>query len=204
MSPTMSAPTGLELKKLRESKGITLDQAARDTCMRAAVLGALEEVGHGEDLPAVYDKLSLSMYARYLGVDMEMTRRATRTPEGVRIAPVGVRIRRMGRAAKAPRLDPAQRSRLLTIAKTTSTIVVVVLAVGLWSLNAKLDRLNLDDRPVHAAGETAAPAAPELPPLETVPLTITGETLSLGGPMIPPGENGGVLNLTSSGRIDLE
>lgn len=200
----MSAPTGLELKKLRESKGITLDQAARDTCMRAAVLGALEEVGHGEDLPAVYDKLSLSMYARYLGVDMEMTRRATRTPEGVRIAPVGVRIRRMGRAAKAPRLDPAQRSRLLTIAKTTSTIVVVVLAVGLWSLNAKLDRLNLDDRPVHAAGETAAPAAPELPPLETVPLTITGETLSLGGPMIPPGENGGVLNLTSSGRIDLE
>ena len=200
----MSAPTGLELKKLRESKGITLDQAARDTCMRATVLGALEEVGHGEDLPAVYDKLSLSMYARYLGVDMEMTRRATRTPEGVRIAPVGVRIRRMGRAAKAPRLDPAQRSRLLTIAKTTSTIVVVVLAVGLWSLNAKLDRLNLDDRPVHAAGETAAPAAHELPPRETVPLTITGETLSLGGPMIPPGENGGVLNLTSSGRIDLE
>jgi len=200
----MSAPTGLDLKKIRESKGITLEQAARDTCMRSTVLGALEEVGHGEDLPAIYDKLSLSMYARYLGVDMEMTRRATRTPEGVRVAPVGVRIRRMGRAIKAPRIDPAQRSRLLTIAKTASGIVVVVLAVGLWSLNAKLERLNLDDRPVHISETAAAPNEAKVPPRESVPLTITGETLSLGGPMIPPGDDSRGLNLTSSGHVSLE
>jgi cytoskeletal protein RodZ len=200
----MNAPTGIELKKLRESKGITLERAAQDTCMRAAVLGDLEESGHGEDLPAVYDRLSLSMYARYLGVDMETTRRATSPPEAIRLAPLGVRIRRMGRAIKAPRLDPAQRNRLLTIAKTTSAVVVVVLAVGLWSLNAKLDRLNLDERPIHGVAVDRASAESPPPGGEAVPLTITGETVSLDSPYVPVVDNSPGLNLTSSGHVSLE
>ena len=142
----MSEHPGRELKKLREAKGITLEQAARDTCLRAGLLQALEESSDEDLLPSVYQKLSLRMYARYLGLDFEVTRRATRTANGrTRIAPVGVFLRRMGRPAKLSRLDPAQRTRLLTVAKTTSAAGGTVLAVGLWSLNAKISRLHFDE-----------------------------------------------------------
>jgi len=69
-------------------------------------------------------------------------------------------IRRMGRPPKPPRLDRQQRNRLLTVAKTTSTAVVVVLAVGLYSLNAKLARLSVDEKAEELAARQL-PAEPE-------------------------------------------
>ena len=193
----MSEHPGRELKKLRESKGITLEQAARDTCLRAGLLQALEESSDGDLLPSVYQKLSLRMYARYLGLDFEVTRRATRTPEGrVRIAPVGIFLRRMGRPVRPPKLDPSQRNRLLTVAKTTSAAIVTVLAVGLWSLNAKISRLHLDEP---AAAPSAASIAEEAP-AEPAPLpqtespapskTILEETITLSLAPIPDGNGG--------------
>lgn len=146
----MNPHPGQELKKLRESKGISLEKAAADTCLRAGLLRELEESADMNALPDVYRKLSLRMYARYLGLEFEVTRRATPTNGGVRIMPVGKFIRRMGRPPKSPRLEPGQRNRLLAVAKTTSAAIVVVLVVGLWSLNAKLSRLNLDDHPAPA------------------------------------------------------
>lgn len=161
----MSAPIGQELKALRESKGITLEQAAAATCLRAGFLRELEESSAVEDLPDVYRKLSLRMYARYLGVEVEITRRAVATDEGTRISPVGQFVRRMGRPPKPPRLDPAQRNRLLTVAKTTSAAVVTVLAVGLWSLNAKLSRLNVDELADRKARLVTAPEPTPLTPV---------------------------------------
>lgn len=161
----MSAHIGHELKALRESQGITLDQAARDTCLRPGFLRELEESATNEELPDVYRKLSLRMYARYLGMEVETTRRAVHTSEGTRISPVGLFVRRMGRPPKPPRLDPAQRNRLLTVAKTTSAAVVVVLAVGLWSLNAKLSRLNIDDLAARKAHVVTAPEPTPLTPV---------------------------------------
>ena len=155
--------TGAYLKELRESKGITLEQAAEDTCLRAGFLKELEEVADYEAIPEVYRKLSFRMYARHLGVEMETTRRVFpgQTRKSKRfIVPMTNFIRRMGRPPKPPRLDRQQRNRLLTIAKATSAAVVVVLAVGLYSLNAKLARLNIDEK-----AETLAlrqlPAEPE-------------------------------------------
>lgn len=156
----MNPHPGQELKKLRESKGISLEKAAADTCLRAGLLKELEESADVNALPDVYRKLSLRMYARYLGLEFEVTRRATPTSEGVRIMPVGKFIRRMGRPPKSPRLEPAQRNRLLAVAKTTSAVIVVVLVAGLWSLNAKLSRLNLDDRPAGAHRHADREAAP--------------------------------------------
>lgn len=162
----MTAQPGAELRKIREAKGISLAQAAQDTCMREGVLRALEESAPDELLPDVYQKLSLRMYARYLGMEVEITRRAAPTPEGTRITPVGL-LRRMGRPPKPPRLDPAQRSRLLTVAKTTSAAIVTVLAVGLWSLNAKISRLHFDDKtnagPEPVLASVPEPAAPSRP-----------------------------------------
>lgn len=141
----MTTAIGPELKALRESKGLTLEKAAEDLCLRTGFLHELEECSTAADFPDVYHKLSLRMYARYLGLEVENTRRAVRTDEGLRFAPVGTFVRRMGRLPKPPRLSPAQRNRLVNIAKTTSAAVVTILAVGLWSLNAKLSRLNIDE-----------------------------------------------------------
>lgn len=148
----MSEHPGRELKKLREAKGISLAQAARDTCLREGLLRELEECSDIDQLPEVYRKLSLRMYARYLGLEFELTRRATRSAEGrIRITPVGFFMRRSGRPAKPARLDPAQRNRLLAVAKTASAAIVTVLAVGLWSLNAKISRLHFEDNPLPSA-----------------------------------------------------
>lgn len=145
----MDSITGAALRELRESKGISLEQAAEATCLRAGFLRELEEVDDHDALAEVYQRLSFRMYARYLGLDLEDAQRVVRrgtAPSKSRIAPVTNFIRRMGRPPKPPRLDRQQRNRLLTIAKTTSALVVVVLAVGLYSLNAKLARLNFDEK----------------------------------------------------------
>ena len=119
----------------------------------------MEETTDFEALAEVYQRLSFQMYARFLGVEMETTRRAvpreTRKTKRL-IVPMTNFIRRMGRPPKPPILDRQQRNRLLTVAKTTSTAVVVVLAIGLYSLNAKLARLNLDEK-------TADPSAEHIP-----------------------------------------
>ena len=190
----MSEHPGRELKKLRESKGITLEQAARDTCLRAGMLRELEDCDDVDQLPEVYRKLTLRMYARYLGMDFEVTRRATRTPEGrVHIAPVGFFLRRMGRPPKRPRLDPAQRSRLLAVAKTTSAAIVTVIAVGLWSLNAKISRLHFEDKPMSPTSEAPQEIVQEVPPAKT-PGAILGAppialeenvSLTLGSGVVP-------------------
>jgi cytoskeletal protein RodZ len=168
----MSTAVGQELKALRESKGITLEQAAQDTCLRAGFLRELEECNTDSDFPDVYHKLSLRMYARYLGVEIETTRRAVRTAEGTRFSPVGMFVRRMGRPPKPPRLSPAQRNRLVNIAKTTSAAIVTVLAVGLWSLNAKLSRLDIDETKPRVRAVVPAKPAPLPIVIETPRLTI--------------------------------
>lgn len=156
--------TGAELREIRESKGITLEQAAEATCLRVGFLKEMEEVADFEALTEVYQRLSFLMYARFLGVEMETTRRAE--PRDSRkskrlIVPMTNFVRRISRPPKPPRLDRQQRNRLLTIAKTTSTAVVVVLAVGLYSLNAKLARLNIDEKTETLATLRQVPAAPE-------------------------------------------
>ena len=164
----MSTAIGSELKALRESKGLTLEKAGADLCLRPGFLRELEECETATDFPDVYHKLSLRMYARYLGLQVETTRRAKRDNEGTRISPVSMFVRRMGRPPKPPRLSPAQRNRLVNVAKTTSAALVTVLAVGLWSLNAKLARLDVDQSKPRV--HTVVPAKPApLPVVIEVP-----------------------------------
>ena len=172
----MSAAVGHELKALRESKGITLEQAAKDTCLRVGFLRELEDCKTASDFPDVYHKLSLRMYARYLGVEIENTRRAVQTGEGTRFAPVVMFIRRMGRPPKPPRLSPAQRNRLVNVAKTTSAAVVTVLAIGLWSLNAQLSRLDIDETKPRVRAVVPAKPAP-------LPVVIEAPRCSLEEPV---------------------
>lgn len=169
----MSEHPGQKLKLLRESKGITLEQASQDTCMRRGLLEALEESPGDDLLPSVYRKLSLRMYARYLGVECEMTRRVTPVPQErkgfSRMMPARVYLRRMGRTRIPSRLDSAKRDRLLSIAKMASVAVVVVLGVGLWSLNAKISRLHLDETLSEPAAVLLSPEPATPPPPQEKP-----------------------------------
>ena len=170
---------GPELKALRESKGLTLQQAAAETCLRPGFLQELEECNTAADFPDVYHKLALRMYARYLGVEVEPARRATpRASHGPRISPIGLFVRRMGRPPKPPRLSPAQRNRLITIAKTTSAAVVTILAIGLWSLNAKLSRLDIDETKPRVRAVVPAKPAP-LPVVIEMPRCTLEEPVQL-------------------------
>lgn len=62
----MESLTGPELKKLRESKGITLDDAAKSTCLRSSIITAIETDGPCDLLSPLYLSLSRHTYTRYL------------------------------------------------------------------------------------------------------------------------------------------
>lgn len=65
----MSENAGDELKRVRESKGITIQQAANDLFIRLSYLQAIEN-GHTEIIPsAVQARGFFRMYAEYLGVN---------------------------------------------------------------------------------------------------------------------------------------
>lgn len=175
----MNTAIGPELRALRESKGLTLEQAAAETCLRAGFLRELEECNTAADFPDVYRKLSLRMYARYLGLEVESPRRATSCHNhSPRISPIGLFVRRMGRPPKPPRLSPAQRNRLISVAKTTSSAVVTVLAIGLWSLNAKLSRLDIDETKPRVRAAVPAKPAP-LPVMIEMPRCTLEEPVQL-------------------------
>jgi len=61
-------PIYLVLKEARERKGVTLDQAQRDTKIHHKILHALEE-GTALDLGPVYLKSYIKLYAQYLGIE---------------------------------------------------------------------------------------------------------------------------------------
>jgi len=174
----MSTDIGPELKARRESREISLERAAGDLRLRPGFLRELEECRTAADFPGVYHRLSLRMYARYLGLEIENTRPTRPAEERVRLPSVGHFIRRMGRPPRPPRLSPAQRSRLIGLAKTTSAAVVTILAVGLWSLNAKLSRLNIDETKPRVRAAVPAQAAP-LPVLIELPRCTLEEPVRL-------------------------
>lgn len=62
----MEPVSGRDLRKLRESKGLTLDDAAGGTRLRASIIAALEGGASCDLLAPVYQELSLRTYARFL------------------------------------------------------------------------------------------------------------------------------------------
>src|SRR5258708_366278 len=70
--PTDAEALGQELRKARETRGLTLEQAERQTRIRAKYLDALEQ-GHHYALPsAVQARGFLRNYARFLNLDGDM------------------------------------------------------------------------------------------------------------------------------------
>ena len=60
---------GAELKRERELRGVTLEEIARETKIRASLLGYIED-DRFDRLPAgVFRRSFVRSYARYLGID---------------------------------------------------------------------------------------------------------------------------------------
>jgi cytoskeletal protein RodZ len=150
----MNPHAGQELKAVRESKGLSVEQAARDVCLRADLLRELEDDSEDRSLPDIYRKLSLRMYARYLGVAFT----ATRDGHSTVLSPVDGCVELAYSENMRDETEPKKR-RVVGPGTILAASAVLVLTTGLWSLNAKISRLNFEERETPAA-LTLAETAP--------------------------------------------
>lgn len=112
---------GRLLRDTRESRGIDLDRAARDTKIRARYLHALER-GDYRDLPgAVYVSGFLRNYAAYLGLDPDQVVERQRRE----VAGAARGVERVG----PPRPRSAPRTRGPTVVVTPNRVLAVLLVL---------------------------------------------------------------------------
>lgn len=119
---------GPALRKARELRGVTLDEASRDTKLRVELLEALE----GERFDAlsgeVYVRGSLRTYSRYLGLDPEKVAAAyARHADELEPPPPPAKLGRVERAIAATRVRDNQR--LMVFAAGTVLVVSVVFGI---------------------------------------------------------------------------
>jgi cytoskeletal protein RodZ len=124
---------GSALRRAREVRGVSLDEAARDTRLRVDQLDALEREDF-DVLPGdVYVRASLRTYASYLGLDAnkvagayaQMAEEAEQTPPPAKLGTVE-------RMIAASRIRDNQRFLLVAAA----SILLILLAFGLLSRGA--------------------------------------------------------------------
>ena len=159
---SMNLRPGQELKKIRESKGITLEKAAADTCVRADILRQLEDEETVDSMPEVYRKLSLRMYARYLDIPVAHTRTAAREPGEVELSPVDGCVELAYSESMRGEPEPKKR-RAMGPGTVLALATMLILTVGLWSLNAKVSRLNVDEKRERPTVVERAALVPSVP-----------------------------------------
>ena len=124
------AGVGSALQRAREVRGLSLDEAARDTRLRVDQLDALEREEFDVLPGEVYVRASLRTYASYLGLDADKVSSAyARTATEVDPAPPPGKLGPVERMIAASRIRDNQR--FLIVAAIT--ILVVLLALGVLS-----------------------------------------------------------------------
>jgi cytoskeleton protein RodZ len=124
---------GSALQRAREVRGLSLDEAARDTRLRVDQLDALEREDF-DVLPGdVYVRASLRTYASYLGLDADKIAGAyARTADEVEQTAPPAKLGAVERAIAASRIRDNQRFLLVAAA----SILLILLAFGLLSRGA--------------------------------------------------------------------
>jgi cytoskeleton protein RodZ len=155
---------GSALRRAREVRGTSLDEAARDTRLRVEQLDALEREDF-DVLPGdVYVRASLRTYASYLGLDTDKVAGAyARTTEEIETLPPPAGLGRVERMMAASRIRDNQRFLLVAAV----SILLILLAFGLVSRGAAAPP------PAVIPAQTASPV-PEEPAIRVV-LVATGE-----------------------------
>jgi cytoskeleton protein RodZ len=121
---------GPALRKAREHRGLTLEEAARDTRLRLDQLQALEAEDFDAMSGEVYVRASLRTYAAYLGLKTEKVMSAyARHADDPEPPPPPGKLGRVERAIAATRVRDSQRFLLIAAA----TVVGVLIVFGLVS-----------------------------------------------------------------------
>src|SRR5262245_49733790 len=153
---------GSALRRAREIREITLDEAARDTKLRGDQLRALED----EDFEAlgdpVYARAMLRTYAQYLGLKPERVLSVyARHGEDVSPPPPPGKLGRVEQGLAASRVRDNQKFLLVAAA----VVLIALIAVGLVSRSGAPEAATIDSPSGAAAPTSAAPT--------TVDVTIT-------------------------------
>src|SRR5918994_471187 len=121
---------GPALRRAREVRGLSLDEAARDTRLRVDQLDALEEEDFDVLPGEVYVRASLRTYASYLGLDADKVSGAyARTAEEAPPALPPGKLGRVERMIAASRIRDNQRFLLVAAV----TILLILVALGFLS-----------------------------------------------------------------------
>jgi hypothetical protein len=121
---------GSALRRARELRGITLEEAARDTKLRAEQLRALENETFDELGDPVYARAMLRTYAQYLGLRPERVVSVyARHAEDVALPEPPGKLGRVERGLAASRIRDNQRFLLVAAA----VVLVALIAVGVVS-----------------------------------------------------------------------
>ena len=121
---------GSVLRKAREIRGCSIDEAARDTRLRPDQLRALEEEDFDALLGDVYVRACLRTYSGYLGVDPdEVVGNYARHADDPAPPPPPAAADRVARALAATRLRDSPRVVLLG----TAVILIALIAFGVLS-----------------------------------------------------------------------
>jgi cytoskeleton protein RodZ len=127
------AGVGSALRRAREVRDVSLDEAARDTRLRVDQLDALEREDFGVLPGDVYVRASLRTYASYLGLDADKIAGAyARTAHEVEPTAPPAKLGAVERAIAASRIRDNQRFLLVAAA----SILLILLAFGLLSRGA--------------------------------------------------------------------
>jgi len=123
---------GAALRRAREIRGITLDEAARDTKLRPEQLEALESESFEDLGDAVYARAMLRTYAQYLGLkpDRVLSVYAKHGEEVAPPEPPG-KLGRVERGLAASRVRDNQKFLLVAAA----VVLVALIGFGLVSRN---------------------------------------------------------------------
>ena len=122
---------GTALRRARTKRGLTIEEAARDTRIRPDLLAALEDEDFAALMGEVYVRGSLRSYAQYLGlsadkvVELYARHAEDPAPPGRPVSPMGTAERVMS----ASRFRDNQRVILLGAV----TLIVIAVALGIVS-----------------------------------------------------------------------
>ena len=180
----MSESVGQKLVQARLQRGLTLDEAARETRMRPEKILALESGDYACFPSNAYAKGFLKNYARYLGVDVAAFLDTLDSSLSISIADYQYLSNAPARpAASTPmRRERRERHRLPIIPLAVAALFVALAFFGYW-IRANARRIFDDPR---ARTKISVQAAP-VPVLPAVPKELaTPATLSLADPITVP------------------
>ena len=206
---------GSALRRAREIRGITIDEAARDTKLRGEQLSALEGEAFDDLGDPVYARAMLRTYAQYLGLKPERVLSVyAKHAEEVEPPPPPGKLGRVERGLAASRIRDNQKFLLIAAA----VVLVALTAVGLVSRGGAPPPATIETPATTGALTSPTPASGvDVTVVATAPVEVSavidgasqapttlrpGESIALmaTGELVVSATDGGAIQVTVDGR----